>query len=393
MPRRVHDAERHIILFYSNTGGGHRAATEAVREELESRYPHVPVIMEDFLLRGTFWPFTESDRFYAWSVERVPWLWKTLYEVTSHPFVFRPLVRATGVVLLPRLRRFYAQYRPRLVVALHPLLTTLPLEALRSWEDGKAPRVPFATVMTDLTTFHPSWLEPRVDVLTVPTREAYERAVALGFPEEKIRVLGLPVRRAFRHLPQDRRAVRRELDLQPDRPVVLLTGGGQGMGPVEPIAVHIARRVREAQLVIISGRNERLRRRLEARSWPLPVRVLGFVHDMHLWMSASDVLVSKAGPGTIAEALICGLPILLYGYVPGQEEGNVEFVEKHGIGAYRPRPEDLARELVTWLSDPQRYLEPMRARARALAFPRATEDVVDTLIALIPEPWRPLPTG
>ncbi len=390
MSGKISNARRHIILLYSNTGGGHRASAEALKEELLTRYPQASVVMEDFLLRGTFWPFTESDRFYAWSVERVPWLWKALYEVTSRPRVFRPLLRSTALVLLPRLRRFYDQRPPLLVVALHPLLTTLPLEALRRWEEE---RVPFATVMTDLTTFHPSWLEPRVDVLTVPTEEAYDRAVKWGMPEEKIRVLGLPVRRAFRHLPQDKDALRSRLGLDPTLPVVLLTGGGQGLGPVERIAVSIAQRVRNIQLVIISGRNERLRQRLLARSWPLAVKVLGFVEDMHLWMSASDVLVSKAGPGTIAEALICGLPLLLYGYVPGQEEGNVTFVESHGIGAYRPRPEALAQELATWLKAPEQHLRPMSDRARALARPRATEEIVDTLVELIPPHWRLALTG
>jgi len=198
------------------------------------------------------------------------------------------------------------------------------------------------------------------------------------------------MRPGFKDLPRDKGALRRHLGLDPDKPVVLLMSGGQGMGPVERIAREIANQV-DVQLVIVTGRNGQLQRRLQDMAWSIPVRVLGFVEDIHLWMAASDVLVTKAGPGTIAEALISGLPILLYGYIPGQEEGNVRFVEQHNIGLYIPDPRRLAHTLAQWLQNPEQHVIPRSERARALGFPQATEQIVDTLIGLIPAETRPQP--
>src|SRR5205807_10384218 len=83
------------------------------------------------------------------------------------------------------------------------------------------------------------------------------------------------------------------------------------------------------QLLIITGHNKRLYIQLQRTrsSLHVPAKVFGFVQNMQEMMCASDVIVTKAGPGTICEAMACNLPIILSGYVPGQEEGNVTYVE------------------------------------------------------------------
>ena len=61
------------------------------------------------------------------------------------------------------------------------------------------------------------------------------------------------------------------------------------------------------------------------------VSMQGFVDNMEEWMAACDIVITKAGPGTIAESLIMGLPILLNGFVPCQEAGNVPYVVDNGV--------------------------------------------------------------
>ncbi len=373
-----------ILILFSNTGGGHRAAADALRQEFLRRNPHHQVRTEDILLHRTFWPLSRSDRVYFWMVNRTPRAWKALYASVARPEVYGVLHRALGPVIGPRVQRIYDAFSPDLIIAAHPLLNHLPRRVLRRWEaeHGRSP-VPFATVITDLTTFHPAWVDPEVDLITVATEEAYEEVLRLGAPSHKVKVLGLPVRESFRHVPEDKVALRQALGLMRDLPVVLLMSGGQGMGPVEKIASAIAEARVKAQLVIVCGSNEALRRRLEAKRWPIPTRVLGFVEDVHRWMGASDVLVTKAGPGTIAEALICGLPMILYGYIPGQEEGNVVFVKRRKIGAYIAEPREIARTLTRWLRSPDQHLAPMAERARTLGRPHATQDIVEALLSLV----------
>ena len=382
--KQVGEPGLRILILYSNTGGGHRASAEALRQEFLRRNPHHTVTLEDVLLQRTFWPLTESDRFYFWAVSKAPWFWKALYRSVARRGVYATLHRTLSPIIGPRVRHVYETTHPDLVISAHPLLNHLPRRVLRRWEreTGRAP-IPFTTVITDLTTFHPAWVDPDVDLITVATEEAQAGVLRLGASPEKVQVLGLPVRAVFRDVPRDKKAVREQLGLAPDLPVILLMSGGQGMGPVEEIAAALDDPALAAQMVVICGRNEKLKARLDARPWRIPTRVLGFVEDVHLWMAASDVLVTKAGPGTIAEALICGLPMILYGHIPGQEEGNVTFVIRRQIGAYITDPKEIRHTLATWLSQPGAHLKPMSERARALAYPHATEKIVDALLHIV----------
>jgi 1,2-diacylglycerol 3-beta-galactosyltransferase len=189
---------------------------------------------------------------------------------------------------------------------------------------------------------------------------------------DRISVIGLPVSSHFvATARKDRIAVRQQLGLKPDVPVVLIVGGAEGMGAVHRLSKAVVNSDVRAQLVIITGRNERLRARLSAETWPLPVRVEGFVHNMHEWMLAADLLVSKAGPSTVSEALVMGLPIVLSGALPGQERPTVEYVVQAGAGVWAPTPRQVAGAVRELLASGPSGLNQMADRARSLACPDA----------------------
>src|SRR5262249_62212669 len=125
------------------------------------------------------------------------------------------------------------------------------------------------------------------------------------------------------------------------------------------------------QLVVVTGRNAALRERLENATWCIPARIEGFVRNMPEWMAAADVLLTKAGPGTITVGMLSGLPMILFGKVPGQEDGNVDYVVQGGAGAWEPIPERAAARLRTWLTTDGSSLSPEGARAGRHADPRA----------------------
>ena len=91
-------------------------------------------------------------------------------------------------------------------------------------------------------------------------------------------------------------------------------------------------------------------------------------------MRAADVIITKAGPGTISEAFIAGLPIILYSRLPGQEDGNVSYVVDEGAGVWAPEPEQVVETLRTWLRNPQSR-EAVAAASRRLARPHATRHI------------------
>lgn len=170
------------------------------------------------------------------------------------------------------------------------------------------------------------------------------------------------------------------------KPAVLLVGGGEGMGPVENTVDALAADLgAECQVVVVCGRNARLVNKLRSKTYPpgMHVLVLGFVNNMPDLMCASDAIITKAGPGTISEALISGLPIVLNAFVPCQEEGNIPYVTDNGVGVFESKPKKVAGVIKGWLAGGERQLKEMSARAKALGKPDALLDIVRDLETLI----------
>jgi len=137
-----------------------------------------------------------------------------------------------------------------------------------------------------------------------------------------------------------------------------------------------------AQVVVICGRNKKLAARLASKEYPFKVIVNGFVNNMSEWMAASDCIITKAGPGTIAEALIRGVPLLLNGCVPCQEEGNIPFVLENQVGAFEKDPVKIAAIIGDWFGPNKKELAAMATRAKALGRPHATYRIVRDLASL-----------
>jgi 1,2-diacylglycerol 3-beta-galactosyltransferase len=192
--------------------------------------------------------------------------------------------------------------------------------------------------------------------------------------------VGLPVAQRFCQPGGDRVALRAELDWPGDRPVVLLMGGGEGMGPLFDTATAIAMPGGEFALAVICGRNRRLKEQLEAQDWPIPTRIYGFEKRIPQMMQAADLLVTKAGPGTITEAINAGLPMVIYSRLPGQEDGNVSYVVSQGVGTWAPGPERAADSVHKWLGDPN-GMQQAAAACRRIARPSAAMEIARMIAA------------
>jgi len=105
-------------------------------------------------------------------------------------------------------------------------------------------------------------------------------------------------------------------------------------------------------LIVVTGRNKELKAKLEAKDWNIPIYIYGFTKDLPDFMRATDVLITKAGPGTIAESLAAHLPLILFSRLPGQEDGNVTFVQETETGVWAPNPQDVVRTLARWMTHP-----------------------------------------
>ena len=274
------------------------------------------------------------------------------------------------------LRRFVVDHPADVVVSVHALFSRPIMHAFHLTTPH---RPPFVTVITDLVSTHAFWYEPDVERCLVPTQTAYDRGREFGLHTHQLRITGLPIHPHFVDSLLAKNEAREKLGLQLTSPVVLLVGGGEGMGPVLPVARALNDRRLPIQLIVIAGRNGALQRRLEAIQWHQPTQIHPFVDNMPEFMAAADMLVTKAGPTTICEACIAGLPMILSSYVPGQEDGNIDYVVKNGVGVYAPGSTRVANAVAAWLAEGPTALAIRAQQARALGRPEAVWDVAQEI--------------
>lgn len=368
----------------SDTGGGHRASAEALKGAFETVYGSAyDVQIVDLWTHHTPYPLNQLPKSYSFLVKH-SWLWRLNFVMTEPRFVHETVLRGYSAVVANHFARAFTAFDPDLIISVHPLMQHVPLRVLirRKAETGLE-QPPFATVVTDLTSCHPTWFHKGVTTCFVPTQQVKDLAMKHGLVDKQIRMHGLPIRPAFSSTLPPKAKLRQQLGMHPDGPAVLIVGGGEGMGLLEPTASALANTLGpDAQVVVICGRNLKLVQQLQARTWPFKIYVMGFVSNMSEWMGACDCVVTKAGPGTIAEALIRGVPLLLNGCVPCQEEGNIPYVLENRVGEYNTDPEQIAAILARWFGPARNELDEMAARAKALGRPQATFDIVKDLAAL-----------
>jgi 1,2-diacylglycerol 3-beta-galactosyltransferase len=371
-----------ILILFSDTGGGHRAAARALEQAILQLEPSARVVKLDPLMGAETSPrlVRRLAGLYSPIIQRSPALWGALY----HGLNNRPAFAAVRGVFGGRIRRILGQALreadPDLVLSVHPLLNHVSWQAIR--RSGR-PRG-LVTVITDLVEFHLGWMFPHADLTVVPTERAREECLAAGLPESKVQLLGLPVDLRFRPpAPGEKAAIRRRLGLDQDRFTILVSGGGEGSGKLLTQVRAMARRdAGDWQLIVICGRNEKLRRRLSRVEFHPRALILGFVDNMPDLMRTADLVVSKAGPGAIGEALATEVPILLTSYLPGQETPNVTFVTESGLGLYTPKPEQLL-SAVKELAQPNspRWLA-MVERAAEISRPYASLDIAHQCLSV-----------
>jgi len=370
-------AEKPLITFlFSDTGGGHRAASEAIIEAIHCEFgDSVNTQMVDFLKDYAPTPFNLLPEAYP-DMVRVPELWRAMFDISDG----RPQARIVTSTFWPVVRKaaykLIEENQSDLIVSVHPLATSFGLKAL-----GKD-HLPFITVVTDLVSTHALWFNKRADLTIVPTEMARLHAIKCNLLPEKVRVLGLPIFVSCSDPPEDKYLLRQRLGWPTDKFTVLVVGGGEGMGPLTETAQAMDESDLDLSLVVVAGRNTKLKAELKERTWNKPTLVYGFTHEMPAFMRAADAIVTKAGPGTIAEALAAALPIILYAKIPGQEDGNVDYVLSEKVGVWAPEPEEVVQSLRMWVNRPEERNK-VADNCRRAARPDASRQIAQALGAYV----------
>jgi hypothetical protein len=238
----------------------------------------------------------------------------------------RPMVRL--------LSKYFREHPADLLVSVIPHFNRQIAEA---WS-AVYPERPFVTLITDLADFPPRfWIEPMEQQYVIcGTERAVEQARAMGKQESHIFATSGMILRPDFYLPDntDPVALRGELGLQPHLPTGILLFGGFGSKVMFDIVERLDAVRVPVQLIVICGRNDKLTERFRSRSWNLPLHVLGFTKEVPRLMRAADFLIGKPGPGSIAEAMVRHLPVILEcnAWTMPQERYNTVWVVEKRVG-------------------------------------------------------------
>ena len=367
-----------VLIATATAGGGHLAAAAALDEAWRILRPQD--VVEKLDLVEFFSPIHRKIHAdgYVKLVEHAPELWGMVFGKTDNPRIARRLNELKRVVpskSRSRFAKFLAEFAPDAVVCTHYIaLDTLGEMRARGDVSPEKQRKRWPLVVSVVTDFeaHALWMAACVDLYCVAAEATKARVVARGAKPDHVVATGIPIASKFLAKPVPRE-VRKRVGLRDDQPVILVLGGGFGMGPVAEILSELDKVQVPFQNLVVTGRNEELRRALATCDRKHPTHVLGFASNMHELMAVADLIVTKPGGLTTSEALAMGKPLLIVNPIPGQEAANSDFLLERGAAAKVNRVEDLPYRLGELFASAK--LAQMAKAAKGLGRPQAAQDI------------------
>lgn len=384
MPDGSQNKPPRILILSASVGAGHVRAAEAVELALRTTAPDAVVRNLD-VLEMTNRAFRRLySRGYLGVMNRAPYVHGFFYDLFDRPGRV-PVTRSDRVRLAVErlnLRRFvrFLQADPwDLIVNTH----FLPAEIVASLRRQGKIATPQVIVTTDFET-HRMWVHRPCEHYFTATEDGARYLQYCGVPAGDVTVTGVPIHPAF-SVPKDGKECARKHNLSTDRPIVLQMAGGFGVvGPIEQMYAALLQTTRPIELVAAVGRNAALRARLE-RITPPPrhrARVLPFTTEIDEYMAAADLVVSKPGGLTVAEALARGAVLVMVQPVPGQESRNSDYLLENGAAVKANNLPQLVSKLDALLTDPER-LGRLRVNGGRIARPDAAFDVARRVLQFV----------
>lgn len=371
-----------LDLVFFDAGGGHRSAATALGQALESAHGSWEVRMVN--LQEILDPI---DLWRRITGTRLQDLYNTILRngwTLGSPYLLRVLqgvIRAYHADEVRLLREFWLADPPDLVASLVPHFN----RALREGITSASPRTPFATILTDLADYPPHfWIEPQEQFFICGTDKAASQARSLGIAEKLIlQTSGMIVHpRFYEPLEIEVATERLRLGLDPSLPTGLVMFGGHGSKAMLEIGRRLDEAAPDLQLIFICGHNENLAAELRQTASRRTKLVRGFTTEIPYYMALSDFFIGKPGPGSISEALVMNIPVIVQrdAWTLPQERYNAEWIREQQVGVVVSSFGNLPAAVKELLS-PERF-ESYRAKAAALRN-RAVFEIPDLLKGIL----------
>jgi len=368
-----------ILLLHNGVLSGHRQASKAIRKALNELCPEAEVKERNIFRYGHPCWRCLLDSLYQALIKLSPWFWDFIWdnkEIYYLTYILRNFLYRLNYLRL--YKEVIVPFNPQAVICTF----NIPCALCSVIKKRKRVNYLLAAVPTDFC-LHPYWFYKNVDVYFLPHKSLRKELVRKKINPDKIQITGIPISLDFSRS-RDARKLKDKWGLRQDLFTILLIGGGQGMGSLKKIVLTLNSLQLPIQLLVVTGTNRRLKRKFQKMQHKLrfPLKILGYTRHISELMEISDLLISKPGGLTVAEALVKKLPLGIVNSLAGQERRNRELLLKKRIAFELKSKEDIIG-LIHKILNGSFDLRSWRERVKELARPEAAQDIAQKIIHLI----------
>ena len=376
--RKMENQNLRVLLLSVGTLSGHRQAAEAIKKTLGKLYPNVKTQNVNlFRYANSFWVCLLNGLYHA-ILKFFPWFWDIIWD-SKEVYWLTYGLRS----ILYQLNWFRLYREVILPFSPHAIICTYSLACAMCATIKKKKHLDFvlAAVSTDFN-LNPYWFDNSVDVYFLPHEGLKKKLIKEGISPGKLCTVGIPISMDFSERKNEEN-LRKKWQVKKDLFTILLMGGGLGMGSLKEIVVTLDNAHLPIQLLVVTGINRRLKRKLQAleSDLNLSLKVLGYIKQIDELMEISDLLISKPGGLTTAEALVKKLPLGIFDSLAGQERRNQQLLSEKGVTFELKGKEDLI-DLIQGFLNNSLDLTQWRQGVDGLARPQATQEIVEKLVSL-----------
>ncbi|MCB9134034.1 MAG: glycosyltransferase [Anaerolineales bacterium] len=381
MPQPSPESKPRIVIFATKTGGGHWSPAMAIAEEITRQTDDsYQIEVVDALYSRPNSRLT-VDYAYSLMIRRYQPLWRVFFYSMNNQVA---LHAGDRMLYGMKHKNLSATLKsgpcPKVVISTNSIIHR-PITRLLHKE---YPDIPFVSVVTDPVKIHKAWAHKPAQLVLAPSAMARDALIRMGQPAQVILETGLPVSsKFFPASSAEKRDLRKELHLDLTKPTVLIMHGAEGHMNVHRNAKALDQEFGpRLQQIVVCGKNAPLKEKMDASGFGSHIKIFGFSTQISAFMRASDVLITKAGALTIAEALAVGLPILISQFLPGQEEGIPEWLQEKQAGMAAFTAQAVVNSIAA-LVNHSTMLQTYAANARALGRPDAAAHAAQAILKLV----------
>ena len=321
-----------ILILYSQIGQGHISAAKALHEAITYLYGYdIEVESIDFMefINSALTKVTQKT--YDGSTKFAPVLCKLFFESTDKRWPITFLNKVNLPFVITKLKRFFDEKKPDIIVSTFPLWDHMTAEIWKKYRKNAK----FISIVTDSITIHSAWVAANTDYHIVANEDTALSLKELGVKTDKIKILGFPVRIDFM---QDfnKREFLLKNGLNPDLCTILFLPAAQNPRKNIKIMKDLARKQTNCNIIVITGRDPKVKPKLEKVANAPNIKVLGWTDEMPRFIRAANIVVTKAGGATVMECIAAKKPMIITFVIPGQEQGNAELIKRYGLGIIAP---------------------------------------------------------